>query len=251
MALNGVDIAHNPAVFYKTIVQVKNAQNISDGDLVNALEFLRSNSGGDLESVGNLGFIYFKNKDMKRALDVLSPMIKNNIKAVRTDSLMLAAEAARQQGETKQALSIINAANKLHPKDISVLNNLVYYLAMNPATVARARLHLKSLLENGEESFEILDTVAMVYLYSGDIELAQKYMDKAIAIMPKDDPRELEMQLNRARILFKGGSLQEAQGVIRGVERDPDRNFIVDKKSKVLLEEVEKAIRDNKKVIIR
>ncbi len=248
MALAGVRIAHDPTLFYKTIVQVKAAQKASDGDLVNALEFLRNQSGDNSEWIENLGFVYFKNKDMNRALSVLTPLIENNIEAVRTDSLMLAAEAARQQGEGEQAVSIIDAANKLHPKDISILNNLVYYLAMNPATVDRARLHVKNLLDNGEESFEIFDTVAMVYLYSGDLKLARKYMDKAMAIIPADDPRVLEMRLNMAKILFLSGNIKEAKGIIDEVSRDPERNFIVDKKSKVMLEEVEKAIRDNKRL---
>ncbi len=51
-----------------------------------------------------------------------------------------------------------------------------------------------------------------------------------------------------AKILFLSGNIKEAKGIIDEVSRDPERNFIVDKKSKVMLEEVEKAIRDNKRL---
>ncbi len=248
LAFDSILLAHDPAIFYKTIVQIKVAQKETDGAMVNALEFLRSSSGSSSQLNETLGFVYFKNKDMKRALDVLEPMIENNIKEVRTESLMLAAEAARQQGENKQAISIIDATNRLHPQDISVLNNYVYYLAMNPATVDKARVYLDKLLENSEGSFEILDTVAMVYLYSGEIELARKYMDKAMALVPDDDSRVLEMRLNMARILFKAGNIKEAKGIITEVGVSSGRNFIVDKTSKVMLKEVEKAIRDNKRL---
>lgn len=250
MAVNGADIAPDPSIFYKTIVQVKAAQKTSDSELINALEFLRSNNKGDNDSlwIENLGFVYFKNKDMKRALSVLSPIIDKNIKAVRTDSLVLAAEAARQQGEDKLAINIIDAANKLHPDNISVLNNLVYYLAMNPATVDRARRHVQELIDSGKESFEIFDTVAMVYLYSGDLKLAKEYMDKAISIVPADDPRVLEIRLNMARILYKSGELKKAKDILDEVGKNRDRSFIVDTKSKIMLKEIEKAIKESKRL---
>ncbi|MCK5529076.1 MAG: archaeosortase/exosortase family protein [Kiritimatiellae bacterium] len=244
MALGGAYIANDPTPFYKTIVQIKMIQRKSDGELINALEYLRNKSGDNSVWIENLGFVYYKNKNMSRALSVLAPLIENNIKEVRTDSLILAAEAARQQGEGRQAINIIEAAHRLHPKDISVLNNLVYYLSMNPATVAKAHLKIESLLAGGSDSFEILDTVAMVYLYSGNLELARKYMDKAIAIMPPDDPRALETRLNMAKILLLSGNMAEAKDIIDNVGKNPDRNFVVDEKSKVLLEEVEKAIKN-------
>ncbi len=245
---NAIMYASDPAVFYETIVQIKKKLNQPDTEALNALEFLsKYNTTNRLEWTESLGFVYFKNKDMSRAYNVLAPIIKNNIKKVKADSLVIAAESARQQGEYRQASGIIEKAYELHPDDLAVLNNMVYYLASNPATLDSARKHVKTLLEKGGNSFEILDTVAMVYFYSGDLFQARKYINRALNLAPPGDSRVAEIQLNKARILFASGNLNEAKDIVSELRNRRDISFIVRNNVDNLLLQINRELQKKKK----
>jgi len=243
VALSGAKRAHDPAPFYKMVVDIKMAQRKTDGDLLNSLEFLRARFPADQTLSERLGHVYFEKGDMERALSVLAPVISKSVGKIRPQSLVVAAEAARQQGHWNQAARILETARTMYPDRISVLNNLVYCLAMNPATVGRARELLGELLEKEAESFAVLDTAAMVYLHSGQLELAKEYMQKALASIKDDHYSALETRLNSARVLLHSGDLGEAKKVATEVRKNPRRDFVVDGDAVELLIRIEKAIR--------
>ena len=243
MALKGVEKADDPSPFYRTVVDIKMLQNKKDGEMVTALKFLQGRFPEDTTWSERLGLVYFQERDMQRALSVFAPVISSHIQKVRLQSLLLASEAARQQGNTGQAIGILEAARTMYPENIGVLNNLIYYLAMSPGTENRARMLLGELLDRTQELSAVLDTAAMVYLNSGDIDLAQHYMDRAMAILKDDDYSASETRLNSARVLFRSGKFSEAKNVAMEVSRDPDRGFVVDKSAAQLLRDIERALR--------
>ena len=239
MALTATKLAHDPTPFYQTIVQIKAGQRVRDGELIKALEFLTTTEDDDPRWAENLGAVYFLNRDTKRALSILRPVIASGIERVRSSSLVLAAEASRQQDEPMQALKLMESARSLHPDSLPILNNLIYYLAADPRTASRARALVDTLLEEGRESFAVLDTVAMVYLNTGDLDKAREYMDKALALLPEDHPARLETRLNSAELLYASGALDEARKVATEVRTDPGRDPVVDRRSQRLLAEME------------
>lgn len=238
-SLGGVEQAIDPSPFYKVIVEIKSAGRAVDADLVRALEFLKEKHLDQSTWSERLGQVYFQKGDTGRALAVLSPMIHDGgLKGVRVQSLLMAAEAARLEGSTARGVEILEMAYSMYTDRISLLNNLVYNLAQNPSTLPRARELLPELLEKGKDSFVVLDTVAMVYLRSGQLKEARSYMDKALALLQKDDYAAMEVQLNAAEIALRSGDLQNARKIAQEVRKSKNVSNLIDMRARAILDRI-------------
>lgn len=237
-ALGGADHSLDPQPFLKTLVSLKSAVKALDGDLIRALEYLQSRAGKDAKWVQELGGVYFAKGDTARALSLLGPVIDRDVGSVRVNSLFLAAEAARMEGKTARAISILQAAYETYPRRADVLNNLVYNLAQDDKTMARAAELLPTLLELDNKSAGVLDTAAVVYLKSGRLPLAWRYMEKALERVRKGDYSAQEIRLNAARIRYRMGDYRDAEARLQAILDDPVRSAVVDREAKSLLAEV-------------
>jgi len=243
MARKGADNAVDPSPFYRTLVTVRSFEGSKPGaDTVAALEYLQQNFPSESEWAERLGQVYFYKKDPARVLKLLEPAMEKDVQAVRVDSLLMAAESARMEGNIRKAVTILERAHALHPERTSVLNNLVYYLAQDSATLPRARALLSSLLEKESESFAVLDTAAVVHARSGDLETAKVYMNKALATLENGQYAADEVGLNAAEILFLSGDYAGAKEQLEAVRRIPDRGEEVDREARELLQKVEAAL---------
>ena len=238
MARKGVDNAFDPTVFYKAIVWIKTTGVEEDGDMISALEYLRNEFPKDTEWAEHLSHVFFQKGDTKRALSILEPVMGSDVRELRVRSVRLAAEAARQQGQRLKAIRILESALKSSPDDLGVLNNLIYNLAMVPNGVPRALELLPKLVDSGDNSFVILDTIAMVYLRSGDLDRARVYMDQAMDKIRDDAYSGTETRLNHAELLVALGQFPEARSRILDIRKRPDISPNLDARAKRLLDAV-------------
>jgi len=240
-ALRGVEYANDPSPFYKAVVLVKTIRNKPDADLVSALEYLKDQSPEESRWAEQLAWIYFQKGDLRRSLNVLGPIISRNLRGIRVQSLLIAAEAARLEGVRDRALGILETAHSMYPERVSILNNLIYNLAQDDTTVRRARELLPGLLEIGGGSYAILDTAAIVYLRSGQLERARDFMRRALDAVREGDYGSLEVKLNAAEILLRSGELSAARDQVESVRRDRSRTAVMDIRARELLGEIETA----------
>jgi exosortase/archaeosortase family protein len=237
--INGVENAKNPIPFYKTLVDVKAATRKVDSDLLSALEYLQDREADEPRWAETLGRVYFQQGDMRRALSIFGSVIEGDTRGISIQTLILAAEAARRDAKLDRAINILEAAYAMQPERLSVLNNLVYLLAQNDQTLPRARALMPKLLEIGSDSFAVMDTAAVVYLRSGDIENAKVWMEKAMKHLKKDSYSAHEVQLNAAEVLARSGDLKAAREGIDLLRKDATRSDFVDQKARALLRDID------------
>jgi len=240
-ALSAVDNAVDPLPFYRTIVAIKTVRKSEDADLVAALERLRTLLPDEPIWSEHLAHVYFQRKDTQRALSILAPLVESSRGKIRVQSLLVAAESARAQGDLGASVRILESAYGLYPDRLAVLNNLIYNLAQSRSTVMQAKALLPRLLRMGGDSFEVYDTAAMVYMNSGDLEQASDYMSRALEVLDEDDYSALEVKLNSARILFLSGDLDRAADTVLAVRGSPRCSDMVEIAARDLQTKIEKA----------
>jgi tetratricopeptide (TPR) repeat protein len=172
-------------------------------------------------------------------LSIFGSVMEGDTKGVSIQTLILAAEAARRDAKVDRAVKILEAAYAMQPERLSVLNNLVYLLAQDPQTLSRARALMPKLLEIGSESFAVMDTAAIVYLRSGDLESAKVWMDKATASLKKDSYSANEVRLNAAELQMRRGEYAAARESIETLRQDATRTDFIDQKARSLLRDIQ------------
>jgi len=237
--LRCIEQAEDPVPFYRIMVELKVARRQVDNDLLGALEYLQAHRKDEPRWAELLGSLYFHKGDMRRSLNVLGTAIGSDVKRVRLQTLLLAAEAARLDDKTDRAIQLMEAAYSLYPQELGVLNNLVYVLAQNPKTLARARDLLPKLLDTGGDQFAVMDTAAMVALRSGDTQQAEQWMSKAIENLKGDGYAAREVQLNAAELKWRLGAVKEARQTIGDLRMDPQRSDFIDQRSRRLLRDID------------
>jgi len=243
-AMAGADHALDPRPFFEVLVLVKSAMGGADGDLIHALEYLQSTAVTDTKWDEKLGGVYFEKGDTGRVLSILGPLIDKDVGSVRINSLLLAAEAARMQGNAEKAIDILWAAHKAYPRRSDVLNNLVYNLAQDAKTLGRATELLPTLLELDSKSAAVLDTAAMIYLKSGRIAVAWRYMEKALDRVVESDYAALEIQLNAAEIRYRVGDHEDARARVEAVLNNPARSGMLERRAKGLLARIKAKLKE-------
>lgn len=241
-ALRGADHAPDPTPFYKVIATMGASDKRTSTDVVAALEYLNEHYSDEPQWAVRLGNTYFQKGDSARALNILWPVIHENLAAMDPASLMISAEAARQQGRDAEELTILISAQGKFPEDTKLLNNLVYALSRNPETLPKAVELLPVLLEKGTKDFIVYDTIAMVHLRNGDLEKAQSYMAMALENLDKNNYAAREIRLNSAELLINVGKYREARAVINELRKEQGVSQMHELRSRELLRIIEKAV---------
>lgn len=227
-ALAGAERAADPVPFFRVIVQIKSSAKTVDPQLLEALEYLKLHSPSETEWGERLGQAYFEKGDAKRALTVFSEVMADDAKNVRVKTLLMAAEAARLQGETPRAVEVLEAAHANYPQKVSVLNNLIYVLAQSDRTLPRAKGLLPDLLSKAGDMAAVLDTAAFVYLRSGELDRADEYIQKALDLVKPGEYGVAEMRLNAAEIRYRLGRYEEARRQLDIVRSSPEVSEMVE-----------------------
>lgn len=242
-ALSGAENASDPTPFYRMVVMIKSVSRQQvDSDLVRALQYLEERFPQDQQWTAGLGYAYFMLGDTAKAKAVLSVLVRNeSIEKTSVGSLMLAAEAARQVREIDTSVRILKNAYLLHPDNFKLLNNLVYNLAQNAETIEEAKALLPKLLESGENEFIVYDTAAMVYLRSGEIAMADRYMAKALELLDDGSTEALEIRLNAAEVMFRMGEYGKAKMEIQQIRKTEGISNLLSTRTLDLLTAITKA----------
>jgi len=236
--ISGIENAEDPVPFYKVLVDIKAGGNQVDSYLLEALEYLREKQSRNPRWAAMLGRIYFQKGDMQRSLSIFSSVLKGDTRNIDVGTLILAAEAARRKSKMNKAIGILEAAYAMQPDQLNVLNNLVYLLAQNPRTLPRARALLPKLEPKAKESFAVMDTVAVVYMKSGDLENARKWMRNARASIDDNSYSAPEVRLNTARLLIKDGKYDEARANLQQLQQNASRTDYIDREARDLLQDI-------------
>ncbi|NQU40272.1 MAG: archaeosortase/exosortase family protein [Lentisphaerae bacterium] len=238
-ALAGSEYARDPTPFFKTVVMLKWARNSRDTDVIKALQYLQQHDPNAAVWAERLGFVYFEKRDTRRALNVLGPVIDKDRSKVRLQSLLMAAESARIEGDQVKAIEILEAAYSMYPDRINILNNLIYTLLEHKGSLARAKELLPQLLAMGDDSFPVLDTAAMVYLRNGQVDRARDFMTRAMSLLEQDHYATLEVTLNAAEIFLLSGQFEEAASYLDAVWEFTERSATTDNRAKALLKRLQ------------
>ncbi|MBL7077018.1 MAG: archaeosortase/exosortase family protein [Kiritimatiellae bacterium] len=210
-ALQGVDLASNPAPYLKAFTRSAMDHSPNDPALVRSLQFLMESNPEQPEWRERLGTVLFARGDHRHARVVLAPLSKSTGHFPSPGMSIVMAEAFRFTDAPAQAVSVLRAARDRHPDNVAILNNLVYTLQEEDLTLAEARGLLPELLAEGR-SPSVHDTAALVYLRTGKLGLAAEHMEKALALVDPDSP-------SWPLITFHAADLVEAQGDKTGARR--------------------------------
>lgn len=239
-ARNGAEQALEPWPFYKIIVALKGKRGVRDPDVARSLEALAAKYPKERIWGERLGELYFLQGQTGRAVGLLEDALarEQGEKGASVRTFLMAAEAARREGDLARAVRILRSAKARYPKDQNVLNNLVYNLAQNLTTLAEAKTLLPDLIEQAHDSFAVYDTAALVYTKSGDLKLAETYMRKALKYVKSSEYAWLEVYLNAAETQMRLGSFKEARESLNLVMKTPERTHEVDARARDLQNEL-------------
>ncbi|MBA4388897.1 MAG: hypothetical protein C0404_13015, partial [Verrucomicrobia bacterium] len=237
-ALNGAANGLDPSPFYKAVVAIGAARNITDMSVVAALEFLHGRYPGESEWAERLAFAYFNRGDYRRASVLLLPVVERG-RGAGVEAMLVVAEALRLEGEDGRAVEILEAARKAHPESLSVLNNLVYNLARGRHTAGRAMELLPELIAKAGDRPSICDTAALTYMRNGQLERASAYMEKALKQTARGSYAALETELNAAELLLLTGDLRQAKQKLEAIRRNAGCPPLVDVEARRMIERIE------------
>lgn len=248
-ARNGAEQALEPWSFYKMIVALKGKRGLRDPDVAKALEALAAKYPSESIWSERLGELYFLQGQTERAVGILEDAIarEQGDKFASPRTYLIAAEAARREGDVARAIRILKLASVRYPKDPNVLNNLVYTLAQDDRLLAEAKALLPSLLERGRDDFALHDTAALVYMKTGDLKAADEHMRKALDYVKKGDYAWLEVYLNAAETQLRIGRFKEARDSLNLVLRTSERTQDVDTRARELQNELMRRERDQQR----
>jgi tetratricopeptide (TPR) repeat protein len=242
----GAEHALEPWPFYKIIIGLKVRAGQADPDVIRALEGLASHYPQESIWAERLGEVYFRKGQTDRALGVLEDALarEEGKKQALPRTYLMAAEAARREGNVGRAIKILQACRAKYPDDLNVLNNLIFTLAQDPMRVGEAAALLPEMLKSKREDFALYDTAALVYMKSGNLSQAEDYMNKALQMVKKGDYAWLEVYLNAAETQFRLGKYKEARESLSLIMKSPERSSAMDARARELLNELSKKERD-------
>ena len=235
-----------PWPFYKIIIGLKIRSGQADPDVIRALEGLAAQYPEQSVWAERLGEVYFRKGQTERALGVLEDALarEEGQKQALPRTYLMAAEAARREGNVGRAVKILKACRLKYPDDINVLNNLIFTLAQDPQKVGEAAALLPEMLKSKRDDFALYDTAALVYTKSGNLVQAEEYMKKALLMVKKGEYAWLEVYLNAAETQLRLGKYKECGESLSLIMKSPERSSAMDVRARELQNELSKKERD-------
>jgi tetratricopeptide (TPR) repeat protein len=124
-----------------------------------------------------------ENKHYDIALEELrkAAIIAGDNKEAGTQVLTMKADAFYRMNNFTEAFQTFEAALKINPDDIVILNNYAYYLAEQNMELKKAEVMSRKVIEQEKENATFLDTYAWVLFKMGKTRKAAKIMEQIIS----------------------------------------------------------------------
>ena len=239
-AARAVGAAVDPEPFYKTIAYIKMQLGLADSEAKRALQYLMQNADDTDFWEEKLAIALFREGDYRRSAEMLNRIAAKADENDKARLTLLAAEAQRLRGESDSNLAVLRGAYAARPDRVDILNNLVYALSDEPGMVNEAVRLLPQLIEKAREDFRVLDTIAVVYLRSGDVESAKEWAEKAIAGAPQQGYHAAEAYMNAAEIQYAAGDRKAALNLIETARKRAKLPADLDRRALKLLWRIQK-----------
>lgn len=133
-----------------------------------------------------------------------------------SDAELLLAKANIMLGDNRAAISNLNRALEIDPRDNESRNDLGnLYLQNNQP--AMARKEFDAVLKLNPENIQALNGVATYHFQNNDLATSEKVLNDALTY----DPQDVQTQMNLALVYSKQGKIAEAVALYKKVEASP------------------------------
>lgn len=157
-----------------------------------------------------LGIAYYQQKEYAKALDTY----KAGIEIIPGESPLLKSDFYGQIGDIyyqidqmDNAFAAYDEALKYNDKNVVVLNNYSYFLALSKKDLKRAERMSAQCIKLEPDNATYLDTYAWIFFMQGNYSLAKIYIESAIG---KDTTNSPELLDHYGDILFMTGEKEKA-----------------------------------------
>jgi tetratricopeptide (TPR) repeat protein len=158
-------------------------------DMKMVLEMIDNSGGNSLGLHLQLGSYYVANKQPRKAVEIFTNLLSEEIEnpELKSSTLRARADAYLAFGKHVEAIKDYEAALKIEPQDSGILNNLAWVLATSPDDKIRngdrsIEYGLKACEVTDYKASHILSTLAAGYAEKGDFETAKKWSAKAVEL---------------------------------------------------------------------
>lgn len=217
-------------LLYRKLVELKEGEVVPSEDLIDALKRLRQYEPGNAVWAELLGYTRFQ-RGQAEMVDATTQMLAaiEAGHATRT-AYAVAAEATRRMGNPDMAVDLLRKGLDQHPNDLSLLNNLVYTLALDPLTVGEAVEKVPLVMSLGGTNEHVLDTAAVVFINAGAYDKAEKVIARQLALVAEGCNMWARALLHSAEIQLLRGNPGAAQATVSQMlngraERLSDQNI--------------------------
>lgn len=157
-----------------------------------------------------LGIAYYQQKEYQKALDTY----KAGIAIIPAENMPLKSDFYGQIGDIyyqmdqmDQAFAAYDEALKYNDKNVVVLNNYSYFLALAKKDLKRAERMSAQCIKLEPDNATYLDTYAWIFFMQGNYSLAKIYIESALG---KDDTNSSELVDHYGDILYMSGEKEKA-----------------------------------------
>lgn len=205
----------------------------NSGDYRQAIEDfegLRKLAPKNPDLLSELGMLYDRNKQPRKAIDVYADAL--TIRPEHYLALRGQADAYLNIGKHAEAVTDYDAALKLKPDDTELLNNFAWVLATSPDDSVRdgkraIELGTQAAKATDYKQAHILSTLAAGYAESGDFDKAREWSQKAVDLGTED--ADTNAQLKKELASYESKKPWRERQVTQENESDSSKGAAKDK----------------------
>ncbi len=205
--------------FYEQLVRLRIADGDidTDPDMVNALRQLRKAYPENPLWAQMLGYIRFR----RGGWEIIDALFEMNaaIEGGATNRVpyVVAAEVSRMLKNYDRAADLLRRGLEAHPGNEVMINNLAYTLAQDATRVGEAVKLLPQLEILAGDNLRIVDTLAVIYIRTGDYAKARQAVTRIFQGAVPGSPRWFRARMHLAEIAWREGDAKQAADIVNQI----------------------------------
>lgn len=179
-----------------------------------------------------LGIAYYQQKDYEKALETYQAgveIIPAESAPLKSDFYGQIGDIYYQIDQMDKAFEAYDEALKYNDKNVVVLNNYSYFLALSKKDLKRAERMSAQCIKLEPDNATYLDTYAWIFFMQGNYSLAKIYIESAIG---KDKTNSAELVDHYGDILFMTGEKEKAVEQWKKAKELGKESSVLDRKIK-------------------